>query len=232
MMKAYVFFTHIPKSCCGSLQCRWFWWSIEWFAAILDSLQTGRIGARMTECRRGGGQGRENKNFFFPLPLPLPQFFFLSPTLGKLFTSPQLSTISRWRPEQPIEIYIHSPHQNPPALQATVVGFSGSHLYPRKVRTNPQVLEADIRPPYRVSWRTGNEQDDCGTPFPGSLSYASTCGWGWEVYFERHKRNEQTRHSGPFICVLKLNFNTSRTVYWRFKSKGLTLKNQVPASNI
>ena len=100
-----------------SLQCRRFWWSIEWFAAILDSLQTGRIGARMTECRRGGGRGREKKTGFF-FPLPLPQFFFLSPSLGKLFTSPQLSTISRWRPEQPMEIYIHSPHQNPPALQA------------------------------------------------------------------------------------------------------------------
>ena len=33
-----------------SPQCRRFWWSIECFAAILDSLQTGRIGARMTEC--------------------------------------------------------------------------------------------------------------------------------------------------------------------------------------
>ena len=73
----------------SSLQCRRFWWSIECFAAILDSLQTGRIGARMTECRRGGRRGRENKTF----PLPLPQFFFLSPTLGKLFTSPQLSTV-------------------------------------------------------------------------------------------------------------------------------------------
>ena len=31
--------------------------------------------------------------FFFPLPLSLPQFFFLSPTLGKLLTSPQLSTV-------------------------------------------------------------------------------------------------------------------------------------------
>ena len=45
-----------------SLQCRRFWWSIEWFAAILDSLQTGRIGARKTECRRGGGRGRENRS--------------------------------------------------------------------------------------------------------------------------------------------------------------------------
>jgi len=35
----------------------------------------------------GGGWGR------IFLPLPLPQFFFLSPTLGKLFTSPQLSTV-------------------------------------------------------------------------------------------------------------------------------------------
>ena len=50
------------------------------------------------------------------------EFLFLSPTLGKLFTSPQLSTvfsISRWRPEHPMEIYIHSPRKNPPALQAT-----------------------------------------------------------------------------------------------------------------
>ena len=37
-----------PNSNLTSLQCRRFWWSIEWFAAILDSLQTGRIGARMT----------------------------------------------------------------------------------------------------------------------------------------------------------------------------------------
>ena len=65
--------------------------------------------------------------FFFPLPLPLPQFFFLSPTLGKFFTSPQLSTVSRWRPEQPMEIYIHSPHQNPPALQASAVEASWTH---------------------------------------------------------------------------------------------------------
>ena len=63
-----------------SLQWRRFWWSIECFAAILDSLQTGRIGTRMTECRRGWGAGKE-------------KFFFLSPTLGKLFTSPQLSTV-------------------------------------------------------------------------------------------------------------------------------------------
>jgi len=42
-----------------SLQCWRFWWSIECFAAILDSLQTGRIGARMTECRRGWGAGKE-----------------------------------------------------------------------------------------------------------------------------------------------------------------------------
>ena len=43
----------------SSLQCRRFWWSIEWFAAILDSLQTGRIGARMTECRRNVGEMSE-----------------------------------------------------------------------------------------------------------------------------------------------------------------------------
>ena len=29
------------------------------FAAILDSLQIGKIGARMTECRRGWGAGKE-----------------------------------------------------------------------------------------------------------------------------------------------------------------------------
>lgn len=51
-----------------------------------------------------------------------------------------------------------------------VLGSSDSHLYPRKVRTNPRVLEADIRPPYWVSWRTGY---DCWTSFPGFLSYAS-----------------------------------------------------------
>ena len=67
----------------------------------------------------GAGKGLRRKILTpYPLSLPLPQFFFLSPTLGKFFTSPQLSTISRWRPEQPMEIYIHSPHQNPPALQA------------------------------------------------------------------------------------------------------------------
>ena len=43
-----------------------------------------------------------------------------------------------------------------------VLGSSGFHLYPQKVRTNPQVLQADIRPPYWVSWRTGNKQEDCG----------------------------------------------------------------------
>ena len=34
-----------------SLQCRRFWWfsSFECLAAILDSLQTGRIGTRMRE---------------------------------------------------------------------------------------------------------------------------------------------------------------------------------------
>ena len=30
-------------------------------ASILDSLQTGRIGARMTECRKGGGREGEMK---------------------------------------------------------------------------------------------------------------------------------------------------------------------------
>ena len=38
-----------------------------------------------------------------------------------------------------------------------VLCSSGSYSYPRKVRTSPQVLEADIRPPYWVSWRPGNE---------------------------------------------------------------------------
>ena len=38
-----------------SLQCRRFWWfsSFECLAAILDSLKTGRIEARMRECRSG-----------------------------------------------------------------------------------------------------------------------------------------------------------------------------------
>ena len=39
--------------------------SFECFAAILDSLQTGRIGARMTDCRRGWGAGKENSPLFF-----------------------------------------------------------------------------------------------------------------------------------------------------------------------
>ena len=63
-----------------SLQCRRFWRSIEWFAAILDSLQTGRIGARMTECRRGGGRGGEKKIFLSPPPPPSPIFLSLSHT--------------------------------------------------------------------------------------------------------------------------------------------------------
>ena len=59
---------------------------------------------RMSEGM-GGGEW-----FFFPLPLPLPlplpQFFFLPPTRGKLFTSPQLHCFSnsRWRPEHSMGI--------------------------------------------------------------------------------------------------------------------------------
>ena len=87
--------------------CRYFGFTADW--------ENWGENDRMSE---GWGAGKGKEGFFFPLPLPLPQFFFLSPTLGKFFTSPQLSTISRWRPEQPMEIYIHSPHQNPPALQA------------------------------------------------------------------------------------------------------------------
>ena len=49
--------------------------------------------------------------------------------------------------------HMFSTHTYPKA----VLGSSGSHLYPRKGRTNPQVLEADNRPPYCVSWRTGND---------------------------------------------------------------------------
>ena len=62
-----------------------------------------------------------------------------------------------------------STHKYPKA----VLGSSGSHLYPRKVRTNLQVLEADIRPPYWVSWRSGNEQDD--RDLITSLSLSSPC---------------------------------------------------------
>ena len=102
--------------CRPSLQCRRFWWSFECFAAISDSLQTERIGARMTECRRGWGR----KNKTFPLPLSLPQFFFLSPTLRKLFTSPQLSNVFLFQDGGLNILYIHSPRKNPPALQATV----------------------------------------------------------------------------------------------------------------
>ena len=96
----------------------------------------------------GGGEG-----FFFPLPLPLPQFFFLSPTLGKFFTSPQLSTISRWRPEQPMEICIHSPHQNPPALQAKKTPSTNSFRdFPSY---SPAVLSAgsSARMFERIAWR-------------------------------------------------------------------------------
>ena len=60
-----------------------------------------------------------------------------------------------------------STHKYPKA----VLGSSGSHLYPRKVRTNLQVLEADIRPPYWVSWRSGNEQDDRDLITSLSLSF-------------------------------------------------------------
>ena len=102
-----------------SLQCRRCWWSFECFAAILDSLQTGRIGARMTECRRGwGGLGRKTI-FLSPPPFPIflssshaSQTFYLAPTL-------HCFSISRWRPEQ-----FHSPRQNPPALQASSTGCS------------------------------------------------------------------------------------------------------------
>ena len=75
-----------------SLQCRRFWWSIEWFAAILDSLQTGRIGARMTECRRGGGRGRE-KIFLSPPPPPSPIFLSLSLTWETFYLAPTLHYI-------------------------------------------------------------------------------------------------------------------------------------------
>ena len=59
--------------------CRYFGFTADW--------ENWGENDRMSEGRGAG------KRFFFPLPLPLPQFFFLSPTLGKLFTSPQLSTV-------------------------------------------------------------------------------------------------------------------------------------------
>ena len=86
--------------------CRYFGFTADW--------ENWGENDRMS---KGWGAGK-GKGIFLSPPPPPSQFFFLSPTLGKFFTSPQLSTISRWRPEQPMEIYIHSPHQNPPALQA------------------------------------------------------------------------------------------------------------------
>ena len=103
----------------ASLQCRRFWWfsSFECLAAILDSLQTGRIGARMRCENVGGGGGRGGKKKTFPLPLPPPQFLSPSHWLGKLFTSPQLSTVfliqdgglnNRWKyPLAPAKTRLH-----------------------------------------------------------------------------------------------------------------------------
>ena len=54
-----------PLSTENSLQSRRFWWSFKCFAAILDSLQTGRIGVRMTECRND--RMTEFPNFSFSL---------------------------------------------------------------------------------------------------------------------------------------------------------------------
>ena len=59
-------FVKTPVTVFYSLQCRRFWWSFESFAAILDSLQTARIGAKMTECRREWGRGRKNNIFQKP----------------------------------------------------------------------------------------------------------------------------------------------------------------------
>ena len=142
-----------------SLQCRRCWWSIEWFAAILDSLQTGRIGARMTECRRGGGGGGEGKiKPFFPLPLPLPQFFFLSPTLGKLFTSPQLSTVFlfqdgglniRWKyiSTRPAKIRLHCrlPHGERCPTEQLKLGFK-PFSFPRFTVICPPSPQLVLRP--------------------------------------------------------------------------------------
>ena len=81
-----------PADC--SLQCTRFWWgfwcfsSFECLAASLDSLQTGRIGARMRMSEEvEGGEGKVNRllaeavkvNFSFPSSSPS-QFFFLPPT--------------------------------------------------------------------------------------------------------------------------------------------------------
>ena len=64
--------------------CRYFGFTADW--------ENWGENDRMSEGW-GAGKGRQAGGFFFPLPLALPQFFFLSPTLGKLFTSSQLSTV-------------------------------------------------------------------------------------------------------------------------------------------
>ena len=64
---AWLYVSRLYVSVCLSLQCRRFWWGFGWFssfeclAAILDSLQTGRIGARMRCENVGGGGGRPKK---------------------------------------------------------------------------------------------------------------------------------------------------------------------------
>ena len=127
--------------------CRYFGFTADW--------ENWGENDRMLEG--WGVRGGERKiGFFFPLPLPLPQFFYLSPTLGKLFTSPQLSTISRWRPEQPIEIYIHSPHQNPPALQAINYLVHPTQSKSRKISYGEEVHWWRLKTNNEIKWSNNN----------------------------------------------------------------------------
>ena len=81
----------------------------------------------MTEGRRG--------HFSFSLPRLVN---FLSPPNSPLFC------ISRWQPKHPTEIYIHSPRQNRPALQAT---FANDAL----CVPDPEPVEGcDITLPYYI----------------------------------------------------------------------------------
>ena len=72
-----------------SLQCRRFWW----FSSVKPPFWIRwRLRELGRECENvGGGRGGEGKIFLPPPPSPI----FLPPShwLGKLFTSPQLSTV-------------------------------------------------------------------------------------------------------------------------------------------
>ena len=118
--------------------------SFECFAAILDSLQTGRIGARMRECQRGWGGGERKIK-----PSPSPHFSFSLPHLVNFLprANSPLFFNSRWWPEHLTEIYIHSPRQNPPPLQASVKEIiSLLKSYAGSLQCNPQCSSQFIAP--------------------------------------------------------------------------------------